>query len=135
MTKEDIRCQRSLEHLAMLRDTGGIRNPGLRQLWRIGTSPLACGRHAEKAQAMLSRIITPMFLAQQFMPPKPPRIPAVPPECAILMGFEVSSRRPILIHRDKLAHTLLIGAPSMGKSRLVYSIIAQLMRQNMRARA
>ena len=130
LSNKDIRCQTAINQLAMLRATGGIHNPAMRQLWRIGTSQLGGGRYADKAQAMLNRLATPAFLAQQFAPRPLPRMPVVPEKYAILLGYEYKTRRPIMIHRDRLAHTLLVGATSMGKSRLVFSIVDQIMKQN-----
>ena len=129
---KEIRCQRSLEQLDMMRASGAIRHPALRGLWQIGNSQLAEGKYADKAHAMIDRIVTPIYMAQQFMPPRPPRIPDVSANHAILIGYEKGSHRPIIIHRDRLAHTLLVGAPSMGKSRLAYSLIDQIQQSNAR---
>ena len=131
-SSKDIRFQTAIDQLTMMRATGAIRHPGLSLLWKIGNSSLAQGKYADEAHAKLSRIIGPMVLAQQLMPPRPLRLPSVPAEAAILLGSEVGTRRPILIHRNALGHTLLVGATSMGKSRLIFSIVDQIMKQNAR---
>ncbi len=127
---KDIRCQTALEQLAVLRATGAIHIPALRRLWQITNSPLGGGKYADEAQAQLGQILAPIKLAAQFKPPRQLFIPTVPKEVAIVLGLECGTKRPLIIHRNALAHTLVVGATSMGKSRLIFSIIEQLMKQN-----
>ena len=129
------RCEISLANLAAMHKTGLIRSPFLRGLWYRGLIRTSDGRHADKAQAMLSNILAGPMAAAAFMPPKPPRLPVVAADTAILLGYEVGSHpaRPVQIDRDTLVlHTLLLGESGMGKSYLMMSIIAQINRQNHR---
>ena len=127
---KQLNCEALIASLQMMKATGAIHKPALRNLWHISTSPLGKGRYAAEAAARLNNIVGPMFIAQQFRPRPPPRIPAVPAKYAILLGYEVGTGRPVVIHRNSLIHTLIVGATNTGKSRLMYSIVDQVMRQN-----
>jgi len=130
---KEIRCQMALDQLAMLRATGAIRNPALRTLWHIGNSQLANGKYADRAHAQLGQIITPIFMARQFMPPPPPRIPVVPAAEAILVGTEVQDpRRKVFIALNSLVrHGLLLGQNGTGKTFLMLAIVDQVMQRNL----
>lgn len=129
----DGNCQGSLELLHKMRATGAIHNPAIRGLWQIGNCQLASGKYAAKAQAQIDRIVTPMHLAQQFAPPKPPRIPRVPAGCGILIGTEVAApHRKVFININGLVrHGLIVGQNGTGKSRLMLSIVDQIMMKNL----
>ena len=130
LSDPEQRCQVALQQLELLRATSGMRRPFLKNLWRISTSPLGGGKYAAAAQAKLGHHLAPLVLAQPYLPRPAPRIPAVPARYAILLGNEARTQRPITIHRDTLAHTLLVGATNMGKTRFLYSMTKQIMTQN-----
>ena len=131
----DRRFEMAIQNLELMKMAGLSHHPYFRFRWKCGLSPLNNGRPAAVIQGNLHNMLIGRALARYLAPPPPPRLPRVSPERAILLGHEVGTNRPVLIDRNILTQNMLIvGAPGTGKSRLMYSIVDQVMRQNKRIR-
>ena len=125
-SKSQMRVLNQFRLLNDLRITDTINNPVFRNLWQLGNCLLDDGKYADEYQAKLDVMLTPIRLAQGFMPPRPLKMPKVSANDGILIGTEVGTNRPIIIHKNSLAHTLEAGSTNMGKSRLQYVLVSQL---------
>ena len=124
------RFEGAIRNLQLMREAGAIHSPAAKRLWQLGLSPLNHGKHAEKYQAMLSNILIGPALMKQFAPARQPEQPSVPNRYAIVLGYERSTGRPLIIHRDLLTHHMLVvGATGSGKTHYVNWIASQIIGQ------
>lgn len=124
------RFEQALTNLEMAIKSGDIRDPWIRDCWERS---LIQGHTGDKARAMLDQILPgPSILADLVRPAEPPE-PDSAGRHKLILGRRTSSGVPTGIALDTLKMHLLIQGPSgAGKTTVIWSLIDQLVRYDIR---
>ena len=114
----------------LMHASGVAGDPYYKFMWSAGLSPLNSGKLAAQAQGQLQHMLVGRALVNQFRP-TPARLPIVPVRKAIILGREIATGRPVMIHRNTLTrHMLVVGASGSGKTTLLAWIVHQLIQSS-----
>jgi hypothetical protein len=118
----------SMELLEMMQELGLLNHPHYRYAWQAGHSPLPA---AAKFRARLRNRLVPMLVEKRLRPPVV-SFPLVPADKAVTFGSELTSHRPVVIHRDRLTrHVIIAGTTGCGKTTESAALIGHLLLQGM----
>lgn len=113
----------SLELLEMMQELRVLNNPHLMEMWRAAHSPLPA---AARLRARLRIILEKRLLENRLRPPAV-TLPEVPAGKAVVLGSELTTHRPVLLHRDILTrHLIIVGATGAGKTTGAIALLLQL---------